>query len=163
MGRLKEFCDFVKEQAEFHLRMANKHVSDHRRHALHLRTGDTFNELYDYLDSLIQGRAGRQRLSLSWDELTDLPQELISELSISEADKTEFNVLAVLEKEGGVASLDRILVGYYRLTGEVMKRSQMTNRIYRMTQKGMMYSVPGRKGVYSLEELSDEDAAELPQ
>ena len=162
MEKVEKFRDFVKGQAEFHLRMANRHREDPRRSELHAHTADTFNELYDFLDSLLQEQnKERQRLSLAWDEIANLPPELVTELSVSDADRAEFNVLSAIENAGGVASLDRILVGYYRLTGDVMKRQQMINRIYRMSQKGLLFPVPGRKGVYALNEMSEEDAARL--
>jgi len=161
MSNVEEFRDFVKQQADFHLRMANKYQNDPKRNGLHVRTSDKFNELYDFLDEIQSKRAHAKRLSVTWDEVSDLPSELVSELSISEADKTEFHVLKVINDAGGVASLDRILVDYYKQTGEVVKRSAMNNRLYRMGQKAMVFSVPGRKGVYSSEELSEEDAAGL--
>jgi hypothetical protein len=163
METIERYRDFVKGQCEFHRRMANKHASDPRRGRLHMETTDTFKELYEFLDGLIQEKARKpQRLSLSWDELSDLPDELVAELSISDADRAEFNILSVIEDAGGIAALDRILVGYFRHTGEVVRRQQMINRIYRMIQKGLLYSVPGRKGVYSLSEISQEEAAFLP-
>lgn len=161
MTKLEEFRDFVKQQADFHLRMANKFKDNAKRNVLHLRTADMFAELYDFLDEMQSKRSHKKRLTVGWDEISDLPPELVSELSVSEADKTEFHVLKAIEDAGGVASLDRILVDYYKETGEVMKRAALNNRLYRMMQKGLMYPVPGRKGIYSLEEMSEDDAAEL--
>jgi len=159
---IDEFVEFVKNQAEFHGRMAAKHADNPKRQKLHLETRSNFTDLYEFLTLKFQEAAtNRPRLNLAWSELADLPQELIDQLSVSESDKTEHNIMQAVEQSGGVASLDRILVEYYRITGDVMKRAQMNNRIYRMIQKGMMHSVPSKKGVYSVRELTDEEAAAL--
>lgn len=161
MDKIEEFRDFVKSQAEFHLRMANKYQDNPKRSGMHTRTADRFSELFDFLDETQSKRSHSKRLAVGWDEISDLPPELVSELSVSEADKTEFHVMKAIENAGGVASLDRILVDYYKQTGEVMKRAAMNNRLYRMGQKMMVFSVPGKKGVYSLEEMGLEDAEGL--
>lgn len=162
LENIHTFLEFVNEQANFHSRMAEKHASDTRRRDAHTRTSDRFRELEEFLKGLKEEKpTDKKPLMLSWDEVAELPEELLAELSISDADKTEFNVLSVVRDAGGVISLDRLLIGYWQLTGEVMKRAQMTNRIYRMIQKGMLYSVPNRKGVYSIQELSEEEAANL--
>ncbi|MBV2186519.1 MAG: hypothetical protein KUL88_18510 [Rhizobium sp.] len=160
MSELNKFVDFVKAQAEFHARMAKKHSAEPRRHDLHSNTSSSFEELHDFLASLAsqQNKKATAKLSLGWDEIADLPEELVAELSISDADRTEFVVLQAIEDVGGIASLDRILVEYYKLTGEVMKRAQMNNRIYRMIQKGMLHAVPGKKGIYSIEPVAEEEA-----
>ena len=37
----------------------------------------------------------------------------------------------------------------------------LNNKLYRMMQKQTLFSVPGRKGIYSLEPMEKEQAAEL--
>jgi hypothetical protein len=85
------------------------------------------------------------RLALSWEEIDGLPKELLEELSISESDKTEFNISSVITELGGVASLDRLLVALFRQSGEITKRAPLNQRLYRMVQKEMIYSV-GEEG-----------------
>ena len=89
-------------------------------------------------------------LSLNPMELDDLPDELINELSVSKADKVEYLILTALDKQGGFASLDRLLVAIYKDGGVILKRTVLNNRLYRMASKGLIYSVPDKKGVYSL-------------
>lgn len=161
MEDLENFARFVKSQADFHERQAHRFRGEERRHELHIGTAKTFNELHDYLRSQCEEKVAKGRigngLSLSWGELQDLPDELVKELSITESDKLDFSIAELIEKHGGMATLDRILVEVYRLTGEILKRSNLNARLYRMVQKGMIYSVPGRKGVYSSYEVSEED------
>lgn len=163
MVDLPPMVEFVKGQAQFHKEMVAKYDGNERRQKRHAETAILFDELADYLQTERSSdeRETPIRLALSWDEVEDLPPELIAELSVSDGDKTEFQILSAIEKLGGIASLDRILVELWRATGEVSKRAAITNRLYRMGGKGMLYSLPGKKGVYSLRELAEEEVAEL--
>lgn len=109
----------------------------------------------------MQSNARVKRLALSWEEIEGLPPEVMEELSISDSDRVEFNIAAGVVALGGVASLDRIIVHLWKEFSEVHKRTTLNQRLYRMTQKEMIYSVPGRKGVYSSQPLSEEEAAAL--
>jgi len=87
---------------------------------------------------------------------------LLSELSEGAIpDKGETVLLNILEARGGIASLDQILVSLYKKTGEVMKRTTVTSKLYRMVQKGTVFPVPIKKGIYSTSKLSDEDVSRL--
>ena len=86
---------------------------------------------------------------LTPEDLEGLPDELIKELSLTEADRQDFELLAVVKELGGQVSLDKMLVNYYRRTNEILDRSKLNQRVYRMAQKGLLHAVPGRKGVYS--------------
>jgi hypothetical protein len=57
--------------------------------------------------------------------------------------------------------LDRIIVDLYKKTRDVPKRSNIISRLFRMAERGMIYNVPGKKGVYSTYELSEEDVKAL--
>jgi len=118
-----------------------------------------FNENPEFLS--VRSAVVAPRLGLSWEEIHGLPQELLEELSISESDKTEFNISSLITELGGVASLDRLLVALFRQTGEITKRAALNQRLYRMVQKELIHSVPGKKGVYSIRPISEEDADKL--
>ena len=79
---------------------------------------------------------------------------------ISESDKAEFTIVSLIDESGGVASLDQILVALYRKTGEISKRLGLNSRLYRMVQKGLIHSVPGKKGVYSTKPIVEDGAIE---
>jgi hypothetical protein len=104
---------------------------------------------------------GPIQLSLSIEDVEGLPDELVKELSLSDADKLEFEIVNAIEEAGGVISLDRLLISVFKRTGEIHKRAYLTNRLARMAQKNVIYYVPGRKGVYSTEQLSSEDVVRL--
>lgn len=125
---------------------------------------ETHQSLVRQLDLAIANRDKRAALlrsiTLMPDELDGLPEELISEL-ISDSDRSEREIYKVIEECGGIASLDRIILTLYKKTGEVHKRAGTTSRLYRMSQKGFAFPVPGKKGVYSIKQLSEAEAEKL--
>jgi uncharacterized membrane protein len=170
---LPENIALVKGQVEFHQRQAAKFGIDPIRAAKHLRTAEQFGALLDDLLTFqaweathphwatARAEAPPKRLALNWEEVEGLPPEVLAELSISDTDRTEFNIIAAIRAMGGVASLDRIIVYLFKETGELQKRSPLNQRLYRMVQKDLIFSVPGKKGVYSSEPMSEEEALNL--
>lgn len=162
-------ADFVKTQITFHESMASKFEAIPKRRNKHLETAEALTGVLNYIASLEAAPAAKPnvqsgkplQLGLTFDEIEGLPPELIQELSVSDGDRTDFTILKIVEAAGGVTSLDRILVGIYKETGEIMKRTTLTSRLYRMSQKGLIFNVPGKKGAYSVEEITEEQAQEL--
>ena len=171
MSMLDKHLDFVKVQIKFHLGCADQYSGDTYRSKKHLETAGSFEALLQDLEAanasidskVVPIRSARKpRLSLAPDDLEDLPEELIEELSISSGDKTEFAIIRLLEEaDSSIISLDQLLVGLYRKTGEIHKRQTTTSRLYRMSQKGLISNVPGRKGVYSLLPMSEREIDRL--
>jgi hypothetical protein len=171
--KLTSHTEFVKSQIEFQQRQAVRFASEPRRSRLHLDAVERFKSLLADLELLlnkinenpellnVRSHGVAPRLGLSWEEIHGLPQELLEELSISESDKTEFNISSLITELGGVASLDRLLVALFRQSGEITKRAALNQRLYRMVQKELIYSVPGKKGVYSIHPIPEEDADKL--
>ena len=58
---------------------------------------------------------------------------------------------------GGTATLDQILVGLNRKFKVAQKRRFLQNKLYRMP---MVWSVPGRKGVYTTEPPEEQTHAD---
>lgn len=165
---VEEQTDFVKSQMEFHLRQADRFKTDKRRNELHSGTAAKFKLLYDWIIeandkiknlpvALNELDRPKGSINVPWDEVKDMPLELLEELSISDSDKSDYVVVSIVERVGGVASLDRILVELYKETGEVVKRANLNARIYRMIQKEALYSVPSKKGVYSTMEILESE------
>ena|ERR1700722_4626523 len=170
MSILIKHLPFVKEQTDFHHKMMEKYGVASFRGNLHKVTGEKFaalaadienaDKLLDATPTPIANR-GPVQLSLSIDDIEGLPPELINELSLSDADKTEFAIVNSIEDAGGVISLDRLLISLYKMTGEIYKRASLYSPLARLAQKNVIYYVPGKKGVYSLEQFSNEDVARL--
>ncbi len=173
MSILSKQLPFVNEQMAFHEKMIEKYSSgkfqSEFRANQHTLTRDKFKELS--ADIIIADKeldapkkkdlSGVKHLSLSLQELEGLPEELINELSVSDADKTEFVIANLINEDGGILSMDKILIGMYKKTGEIIKRQTMTSKLYRMSQKGLVFSVPGKKGFYSTEEFTEEDVTKV--
>lgn len=177
MNILTKHLQFVNEQVGIQDRLAIKYKNQKWRSEKHISAAESFRSLaedlvvaarqLDNLDqsqrSVVQSQQTKQiRLLLTPEEVEDLPEELRSELSISGgADKTEFAIVQTIDASGGVASLDQILVGVYRRTNEIHKRSSLISRLYRMSGKGLVFPVPAKKGVYSIRQLTESEAAKL--
>jgi hypothetical protein len=168
----------VKDQLEFHRRMAVRYADNPFRANLHKTTQAGFEELVADIakaDELLDAPSADEksdtqpilparktfRLALAPQDIEGLPEELLKELSVSEGDKAEFAIMSIIDDAGGIASLDQLLVGMYKKTGEIFKRQTLTSRLYRMAQKDLVFSVPARKGVYSTKLINEEEAARL--
>ncbi len=171
MSILAKHLAFVKDQAEFHDKMVEKFSAASFRGSLHKSTAEKFRALYvdlegadkalDSPSTQVQVPSKGIQLSLSVNDIEGLPEELLSELSLTDADKTEFAIVNAIEEGGGIISLDRLLIALYKKTGEVHKRTSLYSRLARMANKNAIYYVPGKKGVYSTEQLSNEDALRI--
>ena len=156
MKTVTDHITFVNEQIAFHDARVQMYGNNKSRKNKHLQTLISFKELSSFLKSVDESSEKKPKqysLNLLPEDLEGLPAELMDQLSITSADKAEFLILSLMENAGGIMSLDQILVQYYKETKEVIKRTAMTNRMYRMVQKGLAFSVPHKKGVYSTTEL----------
>jgi hypothetical protein len=82
-------------------------------------------------------------------DMAGLPEDLIAQLS--DLDQTEIEILELIDMAGGTLVLDKIIAGLFHLTGKSYQRQQMTAKLYRMSKKGLIYSVPKKKGLYTTE------------
>lgn len=84
----------------------------------------------------------------SYGDLSDLPAELVKELTGIKVDDLEQQLFTII-KSGAEVDLDAILIELYRRFEVIQTRKFLQNKLWRMCQKEIVYSVPGRKGVYS--------------
>ncbi|WP_434050228.1 hypothetical protein [Marinobacter salarius] len=164
---IEKHLDFVKEQIEVQEKLAEKFGNKEYRKNLHLGSAKKFSDLYDDLLTLQKQMqkssnsepSGSPQIELNYEDVEGLPEELLQELSFSDSDKLDFKIQKIIDENGGMASLDKIIVSLYKETGEIHKRTSMTSKLYRMAQKEAVYSVPGRKGVYSTKPISSSGEA----
>jgi hypothetical protein len=169
MTMLEDHVQFVNEQIVFQEKTIENLSASPGKQKFHNALKQKFEALRDYL--IEQGNVSTReaprlstktvRLSLTPNDLEGLPEELVKELSISDGDRTEFTLLNILEEFGGIASLDQLLIGLYKKTGEVLKRQALTSRLYRMSQKELIWGVPTKKGVYSNRQITEAEAAKI--
>lgn len=80
-----------------------------------------------------------------------LPEDLKEELRLNDADKFEIAVLNLVDRaKNKTMSIDNLLVALRIITGKTYKRTTMYHRLYRMVKKGLLLTVPKRKGVYKI-------------
>jgi hypothetical protein len=84
-------------------------------------------------------------------DISDLPPELLQELSSVKTDTIEDQLVTIINSLGGTADLDQILVGLYRRFDVLQTRRFIQNKLWRMNQKYCVWTVPKKKGVYTTE------------
>lgn len=154
---IDELIELAKSVETVYRRSAHNPENDQARRDAHEQTADGLIELIAFLDD--QGRHVAP-LPSGFDDLADLPEELLAELSLPQADEIETQLHAVIVALDGTADLDKILVGLYRRFGVVQKRRFLQNKLYRMSGKGLIHSVPKRRGVYTIKPLEQEPEQE---
>lgn len=174
MSNLENYLPFVKEQQGLHEKLARRFEEQPWRRDLHVNTANRLAALAEdllgsqrALEEAREHAAKPERrssvpLPLTPEDIEGLPEELVKELSISDADKLEFQIISLINQAGGILSLDRILIGLFKATGEIHKRNIMTSKLYRMVQKDLLFTVPPKKGVYSTEPVPENQNLELP-
>lgn len=171
MSILAKHFDFVDRQVDYHKRkaedlkktqpaVAKKHLSTCGRFKALAADLAACDKKVDEAEIVLKPVRLLRTLNLQPGELDDLPDELIKELA-ADNDRVEHVIFKIIDEAGGITSLDRILIGLYRKTNEIHKRSATTSRLYRMSQKGFVFNVPGKKGVYSIKQLTDDEATKL--
>lgn len=146
-------ADAVKEIANFLRGISPKfRLEDDQTRVL--RFSDT---LEDTAAELIRLKGLTTALPPEIGDIHDLPQDLLDELSIATADEIEDQIVTVINAYGGTATLDQILVGLYRKFKTAQKRRFLQNKLYRMP---MVWSIPGKKGIYSTEEPQPQESTD---
>ena len=159
MHNIAEYIDFVKQQIEYQGRRATMTRAEPKKLDFHIEAAKWFRSLLQFLEESQNIPTSKNPLlpgidpagSLMPKELAGLPKELIDELSGGGIDKQELLIVELIDAAGGMLSLDRILIGIYKHTGEVLKRPVITAKLYRMAQNGMIFRVPKKKGIYTTE------------
>lgn len=158
MESIASITDFVKKQIEYQDRRALITRGDASKLQFHIETAKRFRSLLQFLEES-QKNPQLENIDLAGidptgvlmpKELVGLPQELIDELITGGGiDKQELVIVQLIESAGGQLSLNRIQIGLYKDTGEIIKRPVLTAKLYRMVQSGMIYRVPKKKGIYT--------------
>lgn len=82
------------------------------------------------------------------DDLSDLPPELLKELSDSAKGEKDL-LIKLIDERGGTATLDEILIDLWRKHKEIGKRPIIANRLYRLGRRKLVWAASGKKGVYT--------------
>ncbi|MEB6661349.1 hypothetical protein MXL91_07850 [Achromobacter ruhlandii] len=161
---IEKYDSFVKDQILHQEKQADRQLarSDEKRSQSYRARAVMLREMWAEITSALSHRASGSpaeieevSLRLTPEEIRDLPEELLEQLSISESDRKDFLIVDIINDLGGVTSVDKILVALYRKTGEVEKRTRLVSRLYRMQQKGLIFPSSSRKGVYATTPLNE--------
>ena len=113
------------------------------------------------LDAVIAELEELQRITrpipASYGDLSDLPPELMKELTGIKVDDLEQQLFTIIKTGGGEVDLDAILIEMYRRFKVIQSRKFLQNKLWRMAQKGVIFTIPGRKGVYSAQIAKEND------
>jgi hypothetical protein len=172
MGKIDKYVDFVKEHVALQHKLAKKYEDSPFRKNQHLDSAKGFSDLGQFLAEiqkkgtgdtsyLNRGDSPLKRLHLTFEDISDLTEDQLRELNLTEADRQDLVVEHMIAQNGGIYSLDKIMVDLFRQTKEFPKRPTIISRLYRMVGKGMIYNVPGKKGVYSTYEMTEQDVKKL--
>lgn len=169
---IQEKIDFVKRQISYNQRQ--RQIADDRsekgKASFRTELIEKFQEILDDYENLLatpqssdfvteeDSNAIIPPVSRRFGDLSDLPQELLDELSISDSDKYSMQICDLLESAGEPLNIDQILIGLYRKYNRLEKRTPLTTKLYRMQKAEELYSVPNKKGVYSLLPVSEEES-----
>lgn len=82
--------------------------------------------------------------------LDGLPAELIEQLQISDSDRFQWDVIGLIDRTPDkTISIEVLLIALFHKTKKVYDRTDLSNRIYRLGRKGVLFGVPGKKGWYT--------------
>lgn len=158
MNTIHDAINFVKSQADYQDSRSSHFDSqgDEVRARAYQSRSQEFSNLLKFIEDNCESNSVSNSIYITPEDLIGLPEEVIKELNISESDRHEFFIMRIIEKLGGVASIDKIIIGAYRDSKEILERQKLNAKLYRMSSKGLIYSHPNKKGVYSIKEVKGE-------
>jgi hypothetical protein len=185
MNTILEHIEFVKSQIDHYDRMAVKSRSNSSRLGIYIEVSAKLRKLLEYLDSELARQATLSEspsdnnplqfgalsklppdflsnpFSLSASDIEGFPAELIEELGITPGDKLEIAIVELIKAAGGSIILGKLIAGLYHMTGEIHQRVALTAKLYRMSKKGLVFSVPNKKGYYTTTKPENVDSEQL--
>lgn len=85
--------------------------------------------------------------------IEDLPPELVKELALTRRDLT-LKILNLLKD--GPLDTNHILIGLYKIDGTIFSRVKISNMLSTLRYQGRIFTVPGKRGFYSLESVKND-------
>lgn len=166
MSNITAHIDLVKEQIAYHRHMLMSGTPGRINEVKHRALLVRWEALLEFLasiptesptDDIVKSPAPgvpdsvKSDRQISFSDLSGLPESILKELGSSETIQKDQQIIEVIKKAGGTATLSEILIGLYRLYGLEEKRRLLNSRLYSMVERrGLLKTVPGKKGVYTL-------------
>ena len=144
---MADSLDFVKALAAEQRRLATEN-SDAARAKSQIERAKNFENVVSELET---ARKRLRPIPTSFGDLSDLPEEVIAQLSLTKVDELEQQLRDIVASgDGAEVGLDAIIIELYRRHKVIHERRFIMNKLYRMSQKGVISGVEGRKGVYAI-------------
>lgn len=115
----------------------------------------TFQALVDDYERL---REATRPVPAGYGDISDLPPSLRKQLAFLRTDELDDQIFTIVKAAENGADLDTILIELWRRFKIEQTRRFIQNKAYRLAQKGIIHSVPGRKGLYA---ATQDDATRL--
>jgi hypothetical protein len=158
-SKIRNSIDFVKGRIAFHTSRAKKKNLKPPHAAKHAETANGHKAVLEILENFSDsttptgGVADPNQpdlFSLNPLEVSDLPESMQEELNFSDAEILEAQIIELFKLAKKPLSINEVYVALWRQFKVDLKRNPLANRIYRMTQSGILDSVEGKKGFYKL-------------
>ena len=82
-------------------------------------------------------------------DVSDLPPELLEELSEEARGEVGYQLIEIIDGRGGTATLDEILIDLYRKYKKIGRRANVAKRLLFLSRRGLCSLVPGANGYYT--------------
>lgn len=158
---MPHFINFVNEQIDYQVQRSEHYdkQNDAVRADAYRKRSEQFRQLAEFIQQNCSQNLSplKPSIYISPDDIKNLPQELLDQLNISDSDRSDFQIIEAIDSVGGIASIDKILIAYYHLTKQIYDRQKLMAKLYRMSVKGMLFSHPHKKGIYSTSEINESE------
>lgn len=157
---IEKYGLFIKDQIAHQERAASHYTEkqDEMRALAYTSRAEKLREMWSELQEVAQtylAPNAEAQFHLLPHEVEGLPDELIKELGITDSDRKEYLLIELINKLGGITSINKLLVAIYHETQEVEKRQRLVARLYRMQNKGLIYTTSDRKGIYATKPIPE--------
>lgn len=110
-------------------------------------------QVADNLEAVVKeletARKRLRPLSTEFGDLSDLPEEVLQNLNLSKLDEMDQQLRDIVASgNGSEVGINQIIIELWRRHKVTKSRTFIMNKLYRMAQKGTIYSVEGKKGAY---------------
>lgn len=133
-------------------------VADYRRFSRNFEIEDPARakrqaQVADNLEAIVEevetARKRLRPLSSEFGDLSDLPEEVLQNLNLSKLDEMDQQLRDIIASGNGAEiGINQIIIELWRRHKVTKSRTFIMNKLYRMAQKGTIFSVEGKKGAY---------------
>jgi hypothetical protein len=145
---MADHIESIKSLAQTYRRLAD--ANDYEKPDLSKKQTALAEALEQVAAELVASRIRLRSVSNALGDLSDLPPEVLAELSVTKLDDLEQQMRDIVASGADEVGLDVVIVELYRRHKVVHPRRFVMNKLYRMAQKGLIYGVEGKKGVYTV-------------